>query len=287
MVKCFRMNNVIFVLLCLLVLVSCQKEGVESVFISEVFEYVYAPGQHADRAKSTDVQYMVGDPSLHSGWLFLGGFGGFVIAGFPRNIANGEGYDLEVFSLPGAGPEPAIVSVMQDLNGNGQPDEQWYELAGSLNDVSDRNYQLTYYKPLTNASNVRWSDNRGQRGELIPGFGQATSVRWWWSETAADSITFRVTRLPDVYERTTIHGVDLWTVPEGIVQWGYAENSQGVDFDTENGTNRLDIQHAIDSEGKSVQLPHIRFVKIQTAVFQRAGMLNEISAEIRGVRSRF
>jgi len=33
-----------------------------------------------------------------------------------------------------------------------------------------------------------------------------------------------------------------------------------------------------------VNLPHIRFIKIQTAVFQQAGWLNEVSTEVRGAK---
>ncbi len=288
----FKLAFVVLLTACLTA--SCTEEEQEPhgpVFISQVFDYVYAPGQHAAIANPTDVQYFVGDPALQpltgsGGWLYLGGFGGYVVAGFPRDIPNGEGFDLEVFAMPGAGPEPAIVYVMQDENGNGLPDDTWYELKGSLFDETDRNYELTYYKPETAEANVRWSDNRGHAGEFVPGFGAGNSAAWWWSATATDSITFRGSRLPDVYEKTMVNDVEYWSVPQGRLLWGYAENRHGNDYDHATGANRLDISNAVDEDGNAVMLTHIRFVKIQTAVFQQAGMLNEISAEIRGVRGR-
>lgn len=283
----------IFLLTCYM-FVSCNDEAKDPytpVYISQVFDYVYAPGQHATMAQPTNVQFFIGDPTLQpltgsGGWLYLGGFGGYVVAGFPRNIPNDEGFDFEVFALPGAGPEPAIVYVMQDENGNGLPDDTWYELKGNLFDETDRSYELTYHKPETEEANVRWSDNRGNSGELTPGFGATNSTRWWWSETASDSITFKGSRLPDVYEKTTVHNIDHWSVPGGRLLWGYAENRHGTDYDHATGANKLDISNAVDEDGNAVVLTHIRFLKIQTAVFQQAGMLNEISAEIRGVRGR-
>ena len=36
--------------------------------------------------------------------------------------------------------------------------------------------------------------------------------------------------------------------------------------------------------GNAIKLPSIRFIKIQTAVFQQAGWLNEVSTEVRGAK---
>lgn len=266
---------------------SCIPQKVdERVYLSRVFEYVYAPGQHAALAFPADTSFIKGDPSLQTNWMYLGGFGGYVVAGFPRNISNGEGADIEVFALPGAGPEPAVVYVMQDENGDGLPNETWYELKGSLFAESDRTYRLTYYKASKAEAHLSWKDNRGNSGELVPGHGSNWSQGWWWSGTHTDSITFTGTRLPDVYTKTVVGGSDFWSVPAGSIAWGYAENRYGTDFNAETGANELDISNAIDESGNSVNLPHIRFIKIQTAVFQQAGLINEISAEIRGARGR-
>ena len=266
---------------------SCDPAGVtepdEPVYLSQVFEYVYAPGQHAAIAQPSDVQFMIGDPDLHDGWLYLGGFGGYVVAGFPRDIRNEEGPDFEVFALKGAAPEPAIVYVMPDDNANGLPDDTWYELIGNLAEFSCRHYHITYYK--TENANVRWLDSNGESGELFSFFGGTVSAHWWWPHTYSDSLRLQGTRLPDVYENHPVNGTDYWMVPNGLLEWGYAENNHGTDYNARRGSNSLDISNAVDSAGNPVFLKSIRFIKVQTAVLQQAGQINEVSAEIRGARS--
>jgi hypothetical protein len=145
--------------------VSCKVEEpeVNSEFITEVFEYVYAPGQHAGLAKPTDIQFFIGNPANHTGWVYLGGFGGYIVAGFDHDILNGEGPDFEVFSLKGAMPEPAVVYVMQDTNGDGLPNEDWYELKGNQFENSKRNYWVRYYKATSETANITWLDSEGNR----------------------------------------------------------------------------------------------------------------------------
>ncbi|MDD4198545.1 MAG: hypothetical protein PHZ12_03980 [Paludibacter sp.] len=276
--------------LALLMFASCEpteETGEDNtIYLSTVFEYVYGPGQHAAQAKPADTQYIIGNPAKHSGWLYLGGFGGYVVAGFSANIPNNEGPDFEVFALPGAGPEPAVVYVMRDDNGDGLPNETWYELKGSEFDNSKRNYSVTYYKPAVDTANITWIDSNRQTGELKAGFGNPYSSSWWWPETKENTITFHGTRLPDAYENTQVGDASNWTVPEGRFEWGYAENSSGEDYydykDYMRFSNRLDIGNAVDGSGEPIHIDHIRFIKIQSAVLQQAGWLNEISPEIRG-----
>ncbi len=269
-----------------LFLVSCKTNEPEtsSDYISEVFEYVYAPGQHANLTLESDKLNFIGTPSNDKGFLYLGGFGGFVIAGFNHDVKNNEGADFEVYALQGASPEPAVVYVMQDKNGDGQPNETWYELKGNQFSNSKRNYWLRYYKALSDINNIKWKDSDGMKGELISGYGKTSSSKWWWSHTTNDSITFYGTRLPNSYENSSNAGAELWTVPAGRFTWGYAENMKGFDFDAEMGANKLDISNAIDSLGNEVNLPTIRFIKVQTGVFQQAGWMNEVSSEVRGAK---
>ena len=73
-------------------------------------------------------------------------------------------------------------------------------------------------------------------------------------------------------------------VPRDRFTWGYAENVFGTDYETTVGGNKLDISNTVDAVGNSVNLPHIRFVKVQSAVFQQTGWLNEVSSEVRGAK---
>src|ERR1035437_4072733 len=134
--------------ICLLVLlsvllISCNGNNSDpktsSAYITKVYDYVYGPGQHAKIAKMTDISNFIGEPTNDKGWLYLGGFGGYVVAGFDHNVANGDGFDFEVYALKGASPEPGVVYVMSDTNGDGLPNETWYELKGNQFDNSKRN----------------------------------------------------------------------------------------------------------------------------------------------------
>ena len=79
-----------------------------------------------------------------------------------------------------------------------------------------------------------------------------------------------------------------------LFAYGYAENGTAPDRTEGNGFlakdydpalkgNRIELDSAIDNQGAPVDLPSIRFVKVQTGVFQQAGWLGEISTEINGV----
>ena len=282
------MNRLFVHFLCVIllafVLFSCkgsEPEENSSAYISEVFEYVYGPGQHAKLAKTTDVANFIGAPKSDK-WLYLGGFGGYVVAGFNHNVVNGAGNDFEVFALQGASPEPAVVYVMSDTNGDGKPNEKWYELKGNQFDNSKRNYWVRYYKAVTDSANITWLDSEGNSGFLKCSYAGVNSSEWWWANTLTDSITLIGTRLPNAYDDNSSTGAQSWVVPKDRFTWGYAENVYGTDYEKTVGGNKLDISNAVDSLGNAVNLSSIRFIKVQTGVFQQAGWTNEISSEVRG-----
>lgn len=64
--------------------------------------------------------------------MSLGAFGGYLVVGFDHSIENDGGYNIGVSgnSFDGSS-EPGIVWVMQDENGDGLPNDTWYELKGS------------------------------------------------------------------------------------------------------------------------------------------------------------
>lgn len=267
---------------------SCDNDGPEneepeslSEYISQVFEYAYAPGQHAQYVKKTDGDNFIGKPTVD---VYLGGFGGYIVAGFDHDVTNESGYDFEVFSN-GVAPEPAIVYVMCDENNDGLPNETWYELKGSEfeNKGTMPEYTVTYYKAQNAEANITWKDNYSGAGELISTYNGAWTYNWWWDD-AVDNVTFTGTRLPDAYVPQTTGETTIWSVPDNMFLWGYAENNEGEDYSSDSKSNKFDIANAVDGNGASVNLPHIRFIKVQTAVFQQAGWLNEVSAEVKGAR---
>ena len=256
-----------------------------SPYITKVFNYSYAPGQHASLIDKT----AKGDDFIGAPWIkvksftSLGGWGGYIIAGFDHLVKNRSGNDFAIFTQPGAGSEPGVVFVMNDINGDGLPnDGDWIELKGSEfnNSETIRNYQVTYYKPV-NDNNVRWTDNQGQQGELTPVFPIGT---WWWSGYGTKTeISFTGVRLPNAYENSPIQaGTENWVVRPDLFTFGYAECYENTDYDSNLKANHFDISNAVDGSGNPVILTGINFIKVQSGVFQIAGWLNEVSTEISG-----
>ena len=107
-----------------------------------------------------------------SGSVSLGSFGGQIVFRFEKPVKNHPdnpyGVDFTIFGNPMPNwSEPGIVSVMRDENGNGLPDDTWYELAGSDYPFSttEHNYSVTYSNPQSEvATDVAWSDSRGTAG---------------------------------------------------------------------------------------------------------------------------
>ena len=65
--------------------------------------------------------------------------------------------------------EPGIVWVMQDENGDGLPNDTWYELKGSEYGKEETiRDAVTYYRPSAPKMNVAWTDkSRRQRRHRI------------------------------------------------------------------------------------------------------------------------
>ena len=256
-----------------------------SPYITKIFDYNYAPGQHASiiPANWTGSDF-IGQPWTGSKtFTSLGGWGGYIIAGFDHSIKNVTGKDFGVFTQPGPGSEPAVISVMNDANNDGIPnDGDWLEIKGSEynNPETIHNYQITYLKPTSNG-NVTWNDNQGHHGELVPGF---SSNSWWWSGYGTKTeVVFTGEKLPNAYQNTAnIAGQENWALRAGLFSFGYGECYSNLDYNTSLRANLFDLSDCVDKNGHSVPVSNISFIKIQSGVFQIAGWLNEISTEVSG-----
>ena len=155
-------------------------------FANKVWEYKPAPGQFINTLTSAYENGFTTEQVLDRATekikkksvISLGGFGGYIILGFPQSIPNIEGKnDFKIWGNAtynkntgtgalGGSAEPGIVFVSKDINNNGIPDDEWYELAGSEygKDTETRNYEITYYRPQPTDGNVRWTDNQGKEG---------------------------------------------------------------------------------------------------------------------------
>jgi hypothetical protein len=249
-----------------------------SKFISKVFEYAPAPGQHINNASlgsPEQAQKLIGSTN---NMVSLGGFGGYIVFGFDHSVVNQNGADLAIYGNPFGPPyafaEPGIVMVSQDKNGNGLPDDEWFELAGSEYEKATtiKNYEITYTNPKA-AANVAWTDNQGNSGVIN---NSAKRINFYpLFAFNQDKITFKGTLLPSTLSTSGI-------VTNAAFDWGYTDSySTGDDYKTKL-YNSFDIAWAVDGAGKKVSLSTIDFVKVYTAQNVNAGILGEISTDVKG-----
>ena len=264
-----------------------------------VYEYTPAPGQFINETKTGGFDGTQTTPESAIAYatqrmkdeLFvsLGGFGGYIVVGFDHSIDNTGNYDFGIKgnSFKGSS-EPGIVWVMQDKNGNGIPDEIWYELAGSETGKAEtiQNYAVTYYRPSESQQNVKWTDNLGGSGEidyLKAYHNQDFYYPLWIKE---DSYTLTGTCLkPRNYD---ISGKGVYWVNEEY-DWGYVDNFSPTDrlTDSDNANaaanaNYFKISNAIDENGNPIKLDYIDFIKVQVGVNTKSGWLGEVSTEVFG-----
>lgn len=273
----------------------------------KVFEWIPAPGQFINERSSGGMTGNETTPALAAEWaekrigkdgfVSLGGFGGYIIVGFDHSIPSGEsGYDFTVSSNSflnsatgdGGSNEPGIIYVMQDVNGNGLPDDEWYELRGSETGKAGtlQDYAVTYTRPAASGMDIPWRDNRGASGSIdyLKSFHSQDSYYPAWVDAA--SYTLYGTRLESRTEQ--VPGTGLWNNP--AFDWGYADNhgsdliqsATGADG-SESNSNGFLIRNAMYRDMSSVRLKYIDFIKIQTGVNSKAGILGEVSTEVCGV----
>ena len=173
---------------------------------------------------------------------------------------------------------------MQDVNGNGLPDDEWYELRGSETGKSTtlQDYAVTYFRPSAPRMNVQWTDNYGQSGTIdyLPAFHRQDYYYPEW--ITEDSYTLRGTRLEARTSQDPSSGFwDNWAF-----DWGYADNMGNDSLNSGNSVSGegqrvgFNISNAMYPDGSPVKLKHIDFIKVQTGVNSKSGWLGENSTEV-------
>lgn len=269
--------------------------------VSKVYEYVPAPGQFIGDTSSAggmpeemltrqQAETWALDRLNNHQFVSLGAWGGYIVAGFDNSIKNNHsGYDFAVMgNAITTSNEPGIVWVMQDVNGNGIPDDEWYQLRGSDFDgnSTSHSWAATYFRPGGNNMGVQWVDADGIRGliEYIADTHKQPSYFPAWID--ADDYTLYGVRLPSRTQMDPVTG--NWSnLP---YDWGYADNigSDMTEGETQEGAGQwvgFKISNAVLPDGTSVNLDHIDFIKIQTGVMATAGRLGELSTEILGIKA--
>jgi len=283
----------------LTIIVSKNKKEL-SPYIANVFDYLPAPGQFVNQHP----KYKEGDThedmvakvaekitGENSGFITLGGWGGYVTFGFDHTIVNVLG--KQDFRIEGNGftdsSEPGIVMVSYDANGNGKADDEWYEIVGTgsfsaknetwyqdaiakENDVETyRDFEMTYYKPEVENTTptkeyIRWTNNKGGEGFKEKNSFHKQSYYPLWID--ADKITFSGVRLAQ-------NGIKNMFVQMKSFKHGYVDNHSNTDK-----RSTFDIDWAINKDGKKANLPGIDFVKVYTGVDQENAMIGECSTEV-------
>ena len=287
---------------------NAQSAGTRgaSATIHRVYEYCPAPGQFLN----TMPEYEEGDTResvrqkaeellREGGTVSLGAFGGYVVFGFDHMVENRAGlYDLQILgnsyladggdARQGGSSEPALVFVSHDDNGNGVPDDKWYELAGSEYGKTGtwRDYTVTYHmtpqghtptpvpnSPVTDDTYIRWTDSEGGEGYLAMNAYHRQNYWPQWLK-GEQTLTFTGVRLaPNTVDKNGDGSYFL----QNTYAWGYADNQPN-----DSTSSKLDLEWAVDEDGNPANLPGIHFVKVQTAVLQSNGWIGESSTEVAG-----
>lgn len=283
-----------------------DEEVAYSPYISSVYEYRPAPGQFVnnmpcyEKGNTAEDMRRKAEESIsgtNDVMVSLGSWGGYVTFGFDHTVANIPGeYDFKIYGNAfyaaqaqkenGGSAEPGIVEVSLDVNGNGLPDDPWYELAGSeyYKPETLHGYSMTYHRtpeghipiPSSNLSvndstYILWTDSRGGHGYVEKNKYHSQSYYPEW--ISADSMTFRGSRLaPNAVDES---GRGRYYVLYAY-DWGYADNHPN-DVDHKACFN---IDWAVDADGRKVHLPGADFIRVYTGVNQTCGWIGETSTEI-------
>ena len=257
-------------------------------YILAVDEYVPAPGQfintmpeyvEGDNAATMAqkcTEYLANDAGKR---VCLGAWGGYITFHFDHPVVNVEGaMDLYIKGNAHTGnAEAGIVMVSQDVNGNGLPDDTWYELSGSADedDFGVRyDYELEYTK-LGDSLDVAWSNNLGNAGFINRNpFHQQD----YFPEWIESPLTFKGTLLPDNATDTSGNG-SYWVLEP--YRFGYVDNLPNTDT---LGCS-FNIDWAVEpSTREAVKLKYVDFVRVYTALHQDCGWIGETSTEITGAQ---
>lgn len=249
-----------------------------------VVEYNPAPGQfvnempeYREGMTASDMTAAANSAVAAGDLVSLGGWGGYIVYRLEKYIVNRPGADFRVvgnayYSFVKDGVqygncEPGVVYVMADTNGNGLPDDTWYELSGS-HTTEGRNVDVEYTQTATETGfeiNAVCSTGETQTWVSNPSFHPHSYAPLWLGESA---LRFSGRLLPANGEKMENGQYSQ------ICYTGYADARPNNDE-----ASALDISAAIDSDGKPATLERIDFIKVQTGVLQFNGPIGECSTE--------
>ena len=248
--------------------------------INRVFRYMPAPGQFVNllpKYEQGDDASSMNDKclkALQSGnMITLGGFGGYITAGFNVTVHNLEGPDFRIDGNAYNGnAEPGVVWVSADENGNGLPDDTWYEIWGSEQKEgrATYGYGITYSKPTASDGDSPWTGSDGRTGSITNNtfHSQPYYPEWY----AGESVSFTATLLPD--NVTYQDGIYVMS----SFGYGYVDN-----LPNSSQNSSFDIDWAVNPDGTPAGLGSIDFIKIQNGVIGCNSTTGELSTEVSAI----
>ena len=271
-----------------------------SKYIQAVDEYRPAPGQYVNDLP----EYETGDTEAdmirkcneslaaksildsEAHLVALGGWGGYITFHFDHSIANipgqrdfavwGNAYQEMKNLVFGGMNEAGVVMVSKDVNGNGKPDDPWYEISGSC-DVDSvgkvvYGYEVTYKQnPM---GDIPWTDNQGNSGTIDRNHYHTQEYYPLW---LTDNLTFKGTRLPDNMYNLSSKVDPTWSPYYYVLvgfRYGYADNLPNF-TDNADATSfnyegcGIDISWAVDENRQPVNLDFVDFVRVYTGLNQK------------------
>jgi hypothetical protein len=239
-----------------------------SAYVTQLFEFNPAPGQYINTTIS-DTTAALNALNTSKGLVSLGAYGGYIIVGFDHTVLDvANKGDIIVYGNAFTNfAEPGVIWVMQDTNGNGKPDDTWYELAGSETGKPGyiRNYAVTYTRPACDTCSVPWADNQGKTGLVKTNTFHKQS--YYPLGIKSNTYTLTGTTLPST-------NISANGTTSAAFAFGYSDSTAGGDT--------VDIANAIDKNGNKIKLKGIDFIKVQTGIEANLGRSGELSTEFCG-----
>ncbi|MDR1516967.1 MAG: PKD domain-containing protein [Dysgonamonadaceae bacterium] len=238
------------------------------------FEYAPGPGQHVYGSYQTAQQaidYAQSGLKTTLGtsyWLSLGPCPGYVIVGFDHSVKNhrADEADLDIVGNAFANwCECGVVWVSQDDNGDGLPNDTWYEIKGSEygKPSTTQRYAMKYFRPSQEKTDILSISNEGElifwmRNAYNPNSGY---FPWFMTE---EYYILTGTCLASGF---TNNGLEM----NAGYDWGYVDNL--------NSIPGFRIANAVQQDGTPADLDYIDFVKVQTAQVGQGTKVGDVDTE--------
>ncbi|HBC28484.1 MAG TPA: hypothetical protein DC006_02155 [Prevotellaceae bacterium] len=278
-----------------------------------VVEYHPAPGQfvnvypEAETGATHEQMCQRATEALQEeGLVHLGSFGGYVTVQFDHPVPNRKGSDLRIMGngyyakndpvygkqTLGGTFEPGIVYVGV---GSDVSTCRWYELAGSEYYTTETHgFTVTYHKPTAESGphqrpfssyddylkwEATWTYRDGVRRDSAGSHMKNVYHKqsYWPAWEEGETLTFTAGRLPNNAIDYSGKGTNWFLYRYAADSYGYVDASLNDDI-----YSTFDIDWAVDSLGRHVDLQEVNFVRVVSAMFQYCGWIGETSTEVSG-----